>query len=1345
MAASHPRQIGRYEVFGELGHGGFGRVYRAYDPTVGRPVALKVLSDVSNDMLTRFRNEAKVAGNLRHNSIVTVYEYGTHDGAPFLAMEYLEGEDLHHVISSRRPLSLLDKCNIMSQVADGLLYAHNNGVIHRDMKPANIMVLRDGAVKIMDFGIARLTRTPDATRLTQEGYLIGTLRYMAPEQLASADFDARSDIFAYGVIFYELLAGRHPFEAPDAQSLMYKLSFEEPAPIGMAAPEVPDPLQQVILKTLRKDRERRYQSLSEIKFDTEPIRIELQKARASELLLQARSLLEEESLEPAQKVVQEALALEPANTTARQLREKIQQNLQKRILQPRIEGLLSSGEEHLAGRRFREAVQAFESALALDEGNSYIRGRVEEARALVDHAGRADQLLTEARREFEQQNLTAAYRMISEALRHDPRNPEAAEFLKTIETYAERRQAEQRVDDAIRKVQGLLLIPAYDQAIAVLAPLNQDSPRIRECLERVRSEKAAYERKQKLRKEMTEATDLLRSSRFDEAARRLEALRKEFPEDQEAADLLAYALREQSAVARTKAVEEAAAEARARSRQNDFEGALAVLESASKQYPGESSLLRLLNSVMGNKSAWERENAIRAAIASCESLRSERRIEEAIEAIKAALTVHGGEPRLASLARQLEDECARERRNEAVRKISRRAEELLAAKLPEAAVETLQKGLKRYAGDAVLERALKLAREQVLNREKARAADRAAAIDKLGREAGARAASGDFEAALELLDEGLRKWPDAGSLADLRGSTLALRDRSVKRARALRELSEIQRSALQQSGTREAAELVALASRITSEYPQDQEIQSIAAAPIALLSDLLRAGQLLADGNFQVVLEICRRRLEQYPRQPAFLEFQREAEYGQKRAQIQELQRCAAAEPDLARRCRILEQALKQHPNEGVIADELHFTGNKLALVNSIVDEARARERLGRWEEALEKWKSLLAVYAEYPGLKTQIERAQQSARKSRSPATSPAQTTPTKARRRIRVLIAGGAAAALLAGGIFAFRARRPADIPTSAAVNVPTTASKAPAVSPALPETPAVDSKKPDNPPPSADRTPAPARPEQFRSDKAVRQERRQVAMPTVAKPVPVQVPAPAPPPPPDPKQIDAQEWAQTANSTNPDEFDSFIRNHPGSAHLEQARGRAAELRLQARARTAQQLDQTAWEKLDQRNREQLEDYVSRFPSGMHVQEARARIADAERQAAEALAAQRAREQRDQEQARHASEQQAIVGVLKEFEAAYNKRDLAALQRIWKALPAATYRQQFRDAKDLTFQLQLMGQPEIAGNSAVATCARTMSYRGQSGGLQTHSGHVRITLTREPSGWMIRTIESK
>src|SRR5579872_122203 len=177
MSDALPERIGRFQVRTELGRGGFGKVYCAFDPTVGRLVAIKVLSEAGKDIISRFRNEAIVAGNLRHNNIVTVYEFGDHGGNPFLVMEYLEGEDLHQIIAARKPLTLLQKCTIMSQVADGLNYAHRHGVVHRDVKPANIMVLADGRVKIMDFGIARLTANRDATRLTQQGSVIGTLLY----------------------------------------------------------------------------------------------------------------------------------------------------------------------------------------------------------------------------------------------------------------------------------------------------------------------------------------------------------------------------------------------------------------------------------------------------------------------------------------------------------------------------------------------------------------------------------------------------------------------------------------------------------------------------------------------------------------------------------------------------------------------------------------------------------------------------------------------------------------------------------------------------------------------------------------------------------------------------------------------------------------------------------------------------------------------------------------------------------------------------------------------------------------------------------------------------------------
>ena len=232
-------------------------------------------------------------------------------------------------------------------------------------------------------------------------------------------------------------------------------------------------------------------------------------------------------------------------------------------------------------------------------------------------------------------------------------------------------------------------------------------------------------------------------------------------------------------------------------------------------------------------------------------------------------------------------------------------------------------------------------------------------------------------------------------------------------------------------------------------------------------------------------------------------------------------------------------------------------------------------------------------------------------------------------------------------------------------------------------------------------------------------------------------------APALPPDPKQIDSQEWTQIANSANPDDFDAFIRNHPASPHLDQARTRAAELRQQMRTRAAQQAELAAWDKVDPNSREQLQDYLSLFSSGAHAQQSRIRIADLDRQAADALASQRLKEQKDQEHARRSADLQTVGKLLADFEAAYNRRDLATLQRLWAGIPANTYRQQFKEAKDLKFQLQLLGQPEVSANSATVICTRTLSFRAQTGGLQTSSERVRLHLTKDSTGWLIRSIE--
>jgi serine/threonine-protein kinase len=334
------RKIGKYEIQSELGRGGFGRVYKAYDPDVKRFVAIKILvSAPEHDLLARFRFEAAAAGSLRHKNIVTIHEFGEHQQQPFLVMEYLEGQTLQALIASRQPLPILQKMAIMSQVAEGLQYAHANGVVHRDVKPANIMVLTDGTVKIMDFGIARAT-SKDAARLTETGFLVGTLRYMAPEQFENSDAGVLGDIFACGVVYYEFLTGKHPFEAPDAASLMFKITRADPPPVRQSVPDCPDALERIIGRALAKDRSLRYQSMEELQFDAEPLAVGLRRKRAEELLQEANSRAAGNQPESAVALVRELLDLDPSNHEALLLRSSLQQQVHQRVVKARIDALL---------------------------------------------------------------------------------------------------------------------------------------------------------------------------------------------------------------------------------------------------------------------------------------------------------------------------------------------------------------------------------------------------------------------------------------------------------------------------------------------------------------------------------------------------------------------------------------------------------------------------------------------------------------------------------------------------------------------------------------------------------------------------------------------------------------------------------------------------------------------------------------------------------------------------------------------------------------------------------------------------------------------------------------------
>ncbi len=261
-------KIGRYVVVSTLGQGAMGTVYKAVDPLIERTVAIKTINlnlskDERVEFEERFYREAKSAGRLSHANIVTIYDVGETDDIAYIAMEYLEGESLREMLDSGVVLPVERISKIAARIASALSYAHENRVVHRDIKPANIMITPNRDVKIMDFGIAQIS----TGSRTQVGTVLGSPKYMAPEQVAGQPADGRTDIFALGVVLYEMLTGATPFNGDNLGAIMYKVLNEEPAPPSTLNARVPPVFDRIIGRALSKRPEDRYQTAREFARD----------------------------------------------------------------------------------------------------------------------------------------------------------------------------------------------------------------------------------------------------------------------------------------------------------------------------------------------------------------------------------------------------------------------------------------------------------------------------------------------------------------------------------------------------------------------------------------------------------------------------------------------------------------------------------------------------------------------------------------------------------------------------------------------------------------------------------------------------------------------------------------------------------------------------------------------------------------------------------------------------------------------------------------------------------------------------------------------------------------------
>src|SRR3989449_7979217 len=256
--------IGKYEIRREIGRGAMGVVYEGYDPSIKRVVALKTIrseqlaGEDPSAVIARFRREAQAAGRLNHPNIVSIYDFGEDGGIWYIAMEFVQGRELKECFETNERFKIADIVRIMSQIMNALDYSHRQGVIHRDVKPANIFLLADGSVKVADFSIAHI----ESSNLTQVGTVMGTPSYMSPEQIMGLPVDGRSDLFSAGVVLYQFLTGERPF-AGSATTTMQKVLKEDPLPPSSINIQVLPVMDAVVRKALAKNADERYQKAQE--------------------------------------------------------------------------------------------------------------------------------------------------------------------------------------------------------------------------------------------------------------------------------------------------------------------------------------------------------------------------------------------------------------------------------------------------------------------------------------------------------------------------------------------------------------------------------------------------------------------------------------------------------------------------------------------------------------------------------------------------------------------------------------------------------------------------------------------------------------------------------------------------------------------------------------------------------------------------------------------------------------------------------------------------------------------------------------------------------------------------
>ncbi|HKD13677.1 MAG TPA: protein kinase, partial [Candidatus Angelobacter sp.] len=690
----------RYDVLGELGRGGMGIVYKATDVKMDRVVAIKVMTIHGagrDEYQERFLREAKSIAKMQHPNIVVVHDYGYHNGAPYMVMEYVEGVPLDKVIASRVNLTALAKVDYIIQVCHALQYAHQQNIVHRDVKPGNIMVLEGGKrVKLLDFGIAR---AGGVSNLSKSGLAMGTTCYMSPEQTrGQKDLDARADIFSAAVVLYELLTGKPPWTGDGDYEVMTRIIQDPYPPLSNFLRNYPPALDHVFEMALAKDAGARYQTAEKMAQELAELEAPLKELVLEEAMVQ----FENGDLLRANDLVSQILRIDTRHREALDLRSKLQRVAQVQQRTEQVRKLRMAAEQAVGQKRYSDALAAIEQAIAIDSANTELLHFRELVRHELKRRDEVRKKLELAKRAQEINDLSTAQELVEKALEADPTDTQARMMKSTLEQEKKRLEQQEIAEDVSRA----LGVRAFDHARESIQQLEALDP----AFPPLASLKKALQEGEEEEKRHIEIENLIRRIR-------------------QALDAGALA------------------------------DCLTLTEQALARFPGETRLLRLRAQAETLRDKAENEAAIQEQIQIIGKLADSGHNAEALATVEDAIKRLGTDYRLQAIAAQLRHTLEREHQVQAEQVALSRARKAIEARDLELAGKILTQAKIDFPNSKDVANALEIAQTAIARKaDEARALDarKREIVETLERSL---VNEPDPESQIRLAEEAVRRFP----------------------------------------------------------------------------------------------------------------------------------------------------------------------------------------------------------------------------------------------------------------------------------------------------------------------------------------------------------------------------------------------------------------------------------------------------------------------------------------------------------------------------------------------------------------------------------------------------------